>query len=369
MPQIKLSPEAVDALRDAEAAFVDIFGRKPDRHDRIFVDFFRHGEDQIGREFESAANEAGIRPELIYAFRKTDRVLTDKTIKLVTDAEREEWIDAIEEYRTAREAGHDLLELPDSPVRDALAAARKHIDRAVIHFGSYADRAPPRTRKRLPLFLQFLLISQCHRHSRSLADGLIGNMGDEAFPLVRSIYECALLIARLEHGSGYADALIAQALVGTELYGYRTKKDGNPDYSRIVSHDGKEFPGRNSFYQFAQILGGGHISMFDSLYPVLSNQVHFDTLASLQRFQASGEFLAFNEPDFPSLYATALLVIAYTSAVLERVNDAPRLIRRDAGFLRRSSLDALNTLRRALTEEGAALSPFYGEIQNSLESI
>ena len=42
--------------------------------------------------------KTGIAPELIYAFKKTGRILTKKESKNLTRKEQKEWDDAIDEY-------------------------------------------------------------------------------------------------------------------------------------------------------------------------------------------------------------------------------------------------------------------------------
>ena len=46
----------------------------------------------------SAAGKAGVRPELIYAMKKTGRIVTESNQHLLTDEELQEWHDAIKEY-------------------------------------------------------------------------------------------------------------------------------------------------------------------------------------------------------------------------------------------------------------------------------
>jgi len=46
----------------------------------------------------SAAGKAAVQPELIYAMKKTDRIVTESNQRLLTDEELQEWQDAIEEY-------------------------------------------------------------------------------------------------------------------------------------------------------------------------------------------------------------------------------------------------------------------------------
>ena len=46
----------------------------------------------------SAASRAGIRPELIYAMKKTGRMVTEANQHLLTDQDLQEWQETIDEY-------------------------------------------------------------------------------------------------------------------------------------------------------------------------------------------------------------------------------------------------------------------------------
>jgi hypothetical protein len=46
-----------------------------------------------------ALHEAGVRPEIIYAFQKTGRLVTEDNHKTLSLAELKEWTDAVEERR------------------------------------------------------------------------------------------------------------------------------------------------------------------------------------------------------------------------------------------------------------------------------
>ena len=43
---------------------------------------------------------AGVRPEVIYAFRKTGRIVTEDNWHLLSEDDRKEWTDAVNEYFT-----------------------------------------------------------------------------------------------------------------------------------------------------------------------------------------------------------------------------------------------------------------------------
>lgn len=46
----------------------------------------------------AAMKRAGTAPELVYAFKKTKRIVTEENASQLTDAEIEEWNAAIDEY-------------------------------------------------------------------------------------------------------------------------------------------------------------------------------------------------------------------------------------------------------------------------------
>jgi hypothetical protein len=151
--EVKLTKDAVRALDETEQHFRRVFGRKPGRGDKVFAaTTFRYSPADIDHVFEKAALEAGTRKELIYARRKTDGlILTEKTFDMAPPADQAGWVEAIEEYREAAADGIDLLS-DTGPVALSLEFFGEFLEHAVIHFGSYADRAPRRVRTDLSLF-------------------------------------------------------------------------------------------------------------------------------------------------------------------------------------------------------------------------
>jgi hypothetical protein len=57
-----------------------------------------------GRSLQ-AAGDSGIDPAIVYAMNKTDRVVTETNVHFLTDAELQEWNDAVDEYHQKVEAG------------------------------------------------------------------------------------------------------------------------------------------------------------------------------------------------------------------------------------------------------------------------
>ena len=103
---VPLNAEAQRAIQEQLRRFREKFGRNAGPEDPIFFDpdadtpqpVSKAGLDEVTGQIQSAAGKAGVRPELIYAMRKTGRVVTEANQHLLTDEELQEWQDAIEEY-------------------------------------------------------------------------------------------------------------------------------------------------------------------------------------------------------------------------------------------------------------------------------
>jgi hypothetical protein len=100
---IQLDGELAEAIREQHAAFVRKFGREPGPDDPVFFDPDENTPQPIKlQEFHKSMLElmsvSGMRPEIIYAFEKTGRIVTRENMKFLTDADLAEWDSAIAEY-------------------------------------------------------------------------------------------------------------------------------------------------------------------------------------------------------------------------------------------------------------------------------
>ena len=103
---VPLSAEAQRAIQEQLRKFREKFGRETGPEDPIFFDpdadtpqpISKAGLDEMTGQILSAAGKAAVRPELIYAMKKTGRIVTESNQHLLTDEELQEWQDAIEEY-------------------------------------------------------------------------------------------------------------------------------------------------------------------------------------------------------------------------------------------------------------------------------
>jgi hypothetical protein len=90
-------------MRVHHAAFVQKFGREPGPDDPLFFDPNANTPQpikpqEIYKSTLGVMSTSGMRPEIIYAFEKTGRIVTRENMKFLTKAELAEWDSAIAEY-------------------------------------------------------------------------------------------------------------------------------------------------------------------------------------------------------------------------------------------------------------------------------
>jgi hypothetical protein len=81
------------------------FGREPTPEDQLFFDpesavpefLSVESQEETWRALVQAARESGMDPALVYAMNKTDRIVTEQNMRFLTDADLQEWNDAVDE--------------------------------------------------------------------------------------------------------------------------------------------------------------------------------------------------------------------------------------------------------------------------------
>jgi hypothetical protein len=102
--RVRMSKEMIQMLEEQKQRFRQKFGRDPRPEDPVIWDESAAeptptSEDDIHQTILSALIKANSPPEFVYAFDKTGRLVTESNMHLLTPAEYQEWIDAVEEYR------------------------------------------------------------------------------------------------------------------------------------------------------------------------------------------------------------------------------------------------------------------------------
>ncbi|HEV3196658.1 MAG TPA: hypothetical protein VGZ73_02095 [Bryobacteraceae bacterium] len=100
---VKMNPETMAIVQSQIQKFREKFGREPGPKDPLFFnpdalkpEPFRL--DEFQEETEHAMVLAGIRPEIIYAFRKTGLIVTEDNYGKLPKSAQAEWTAAVEEY-------------------------------------------------------------------------------------------------------------------------------------------------------------------------------------------------------------------------------------------------------------------------------
>jgi SEC-C motif len=93
---LPISQELVEILERQREKFIARYGREPGPDDPIFVDV--PSDDEYDETLMTAMEQAGVAPQVIYAFRKTGRIITEENAKFVPAAALEAWQHAIDEY-------------------------------------------------------------------------------------------------------------------------------------------------------------------------------------------------------------------------------------------------------------------------------
>ena len=107
---IPLSPEALEAIERQLEAFRRKFGRDPNDNDPILfdpdaADPVPLSDEKHERMMIEAMVEVGISQAMIFAFKRTGRIVTESNKHLLTPEELREWNDAVDEYHRRVEFG------------------------------------------------------------------------------------------------------------------------------------------------------------------------------------------------------------------------------------------------------------------------
>jgi hypothetical protein len=98
-----VSAETRELIKAQQAMFRQKFGREPGASDPLFFDPDADTPKPMDVEAYKEAmikmmGDAGLPSDLIYAFEKTGRLVSEENQTFLTDAELQEWNEAIAEY-------------------------------------------------------------------------------------------------------------------------------------------------------------------------------------------------------------------------------------------------------------------------------
>jgi hypothetical protein len=110
---IQINRETAVIIAQQKKLVREQFGREPGPDDPLFFEpgvavpqfLSDESSDEIWKSLLQAAGDSGIDPAIVYAMNKTGRIVTETNVHSLTDAELQEWNDAVDEYHQKVEAG------------------------------------------------------------------------------------------------------------------------------------------------------------------------------------------------------------------------------------------------------------------------
>jgi hypothetical protein len=110
---VPLDSGTAEAIAKQKQLFREKFGREPGPEDPLFFDPDAStpqfpsddSQEKTWKILLQAAAESGMPPAIVYAMNKTGRIVTEDNSQFLTDAELQEWNDAVDEYPQKIESG------------------------------------------------------------------------------------------------------------------------------------------------------------------------------------------------------------------------------------------------------------------------
>jgi hypothetical protein len=290
---VPMSTEAREAFIEAKKMFKSLFGRAPRRNDRIFPHSYVDSIADTQRVMLQTLERANVRPELIYAYLKTGRVVAEP--KNLTTIESKEYAEAIEEFFELKKRGAAVDDLinPKTPERVLSSAllnvlvicgyfVEEHINRNVLSSKKQA-------RIELELAVSFAFVNFV-KSLRSVSILLENGISYDANYLVRSLYENYLRIKFL-----YLNPAKTSQILGFDL----------ADASGSSQHE-KRSRKPPPFRNMAQAID--ELQFFDSFYGELSEISHSQT-ATIRYFLSDDGY--FNYLDINADFELSTLLGAH----------------------------------------------------------
>lgn len=356
--QVPLVPEANEILERMSENFFRVFEREPKKDDPLTLARYVIGEEELERQMIETMNQAGVSPQLIYAYQKTGGLLlTRENEKFATIKDIEDWDSAIEEY-------YQLKNNPPKPhpAEALLASLNDELNSCIICLGYVLEYGRDSNAERINSSSDILKADDyaliCATKSmktlRSIKVLLGQNIGADTLALARHLMENYLhivyAIARPEMLRHVVDAQIGLKL-GTHEFA-RTS-NGRVDSRRILrKSDGMEFLGHISYHKMAESSPhADDLELFDYVYSFLSEYTHpsFSGAALVLSEQGSLNSLS-NELQSEALFYS----ICFAVMILDELGQLPF-------FAEHARRDISTVVKRVGAQAEMLVSAMFGD--------
>lgn len=358
---IPISDELGIILKSQEAEFIETFGRKPRKGDPVFFQTFYISNKDLERETLKAMKAASTPPPLVYAYRKTGRIVTTGNKSLLTPRELEEWQDAIDEYYAAVEIGQkiDLFNEDDEFTGFLKDAIRKNqivggsfIDK---HFNNYQNRNGSVAEIETIVGFATTNFVRCLKSIYVLIEE---NAAFDAYHLLRSMYENYLTAKYTYANPNACKAFSAQIGVFAGTHKFAESSRGVPRQSEIIELKTGEKISVPSRWHMATALGAMDVNLYNSMYRTLSSYAHSEITTIRHFISERGYDYQRNEFTFDILINCHILCLLFFF-YLSQHSPCFKYLRRDLSINVERSFLALSMVQKMLTEEGGRLPDVY----------
>lgn len=358
-----LPPEVINGLKDVREKFLAIFGRNPRKTDPVFLLRYYMSDADMHRETLRAMQTAGLDPSLIYAFQKTDRIVSNP--KLLTPEEQKEYEAAIDEFYLKQEnSGLPISELLDPETPEKFMHQRQKQIQIIIgylidrHFNRINQTRRPSALKEVEFVVGFATLNfvRCLRSVLTLLDH---DISYDAFALLRSLYENYITIKYLYANPEEVRVFQAQLGIAANTHRFGVNKRGAVRPDVIVERlTGKEIivPSR---YKMAASLGGDEAELYERLYRPLSAFVHSD-INNFRHFISDNGFDYLNQDFTLEVLFSSLFLCMLLSSTLRKSSLCREYLKKDLLTATGKALFAiLLTDEFLLAHDAGALEPIF----------
>ena len=280
--RIPIHPKLKEAIGEGEKRFREIFGRKMGRGDILLFDHFLNGEEDRWQVIRRIGQEAEIREELIFAWRRSGFIVAEETRRMMPDIDYQEWENAIDEYLEIKKSGFDpfyVFTYLEPLEYEHYKKCVELIDHVII-IGFNSVRKIQKFKRRDHYF-KYMMICSALNSMRTINEMYASRYDDDCLAVLRGIYEQYLRIKLLRLNPERLDAFDAavHALVG--IWPNKIRKNGTVDFATVIDpKSGKEIKITISNHFIASLSDFEHeLEVYQGLYNQLSGHVHHDVSA------------------------------------------------------------------------------------------
>ncbi|QDS37492.1 SEC-C domain-containing protein [Brevibacillus brevis] len=307
------NPEIWKELERRKESFVETFGREPMGEDPLFYDY-NDPIEKYQAEIISVMEQAGIAPQLIYAYKKTGLLVTEENMNKISDLDLEEWRSAIEEYSN----------INTKPELDHFDHIIKETNNCINLYSLLIHKWGDISSDDISFFSQheyiFFCLTKTLKSIRSILNQLDNILIEDSYILLRSIHENYLNIVYVVNKPEKLSDLIAEKVGverGTHKYDIKPNGKENKQILVEISSGEKIDIGRGTTgYDMASC--SKYIEdtkIYNLLYKFASYFTHTNLLAS-ENFIEHNKF---NPSKYNSPRQVLTLSIFLTSITLEKL--------------------------------------------------